>query len=59
MRAVFGRQLIDARPTPVHPRWVEIEEIIERAVEAAMYETLAPDSALRRATEQINAVLAG
>jgi multiple sugar transport system substrate-binding protein len=59
MRSVFGRQLIDAKPTPVHPRWVEIEELIERAVEAAMYETLPPDSALRRATEQINALLAG
>jgi maltose-binding protein MalE len=58
LRAVFGRQLVEARPTPVHPRWVEIEALIERAVEAAMYETLSPDSALRRATGQINALLA-
>ena len=45
---------MNARPTPVHPRWVEIEELIERAVEEAMYGRLTPDSALHRARADID-----
>jgi ABC-type glycerol-3-phosphate transport system substrate-binding protein len=56
-RVVFNEQLQTARPTPIHPQWVEIEELIERAVESAMYRAMSPDSALRRATTQVNAVL--
>lgn len=58
-KVVFIRQLESARPTPVHPKWIELEEIIERAVEAAMYKALPPDSALHRAKAQIDALLAG
>jgi multiple sugar transport system substrate-binding protein len=56
-RRVFSEQLATARPTPVHPAWVQIEEEIERAVEAAMYGALRPDSALRRAAANIDAIL--
>ena len=56
-REIFYEQLSTARPTPVHPRWVDIEEQIERAVEAAMYGALLPDSALRRAATDINEIL--
>ena len=54
----FRAQLVTARPTPVHPRWVEIEEVIERAVENAMYKAMTPDSALHRARAQIDELLA-
>jgi multiple sugar transport system substrate-binding protein len=57
-RQVFTDQLESSRPTPVHPRWIEMEELIERAVESAMYKALTPDSALHRAAAQINDVLA-
>jgi multiple sugar transport system substrate-binding protein len=56
-RTVFFEQLASARPTPVHPAWVEMEEEIERAVEAAMYGALLPDSALRRAAAEIDEIL--
>lgn len=55
--AVFNRQLETARPTPVHPQWVQMEEQIERAAETAMYKALTPDSALSRAARQIDALL--
>lgn len=56
-KVVFNQQLELARSTPVHPDWIELEEIIERAVEAAMYKALSPDSALHRAKTQIDALL--
>jgi multiple sugar transport system substrate-binding protein len=55
--AVFGRQLESARPTPVHPQWMEMEEEIERAVETAMFKALTPDSALSRAAREIDGIL--
>ena len=54
---VFAAQLETARPTPVHPNWVEIEEKIEHAVEQAMYKALPPDSSLHRARADIDALL--
>lgn len=57
-RKVFSEQLETARPTPVLGNWVEIEEVIEHAVEAAMYKTMSPDSALHRAATEIDKLLA-
>jgi multiple sugar transport system substrate-binding protein len=57
MRAVFAGQLEMAQSTPVHPQWVDIEEVIEHAVEAAMYKAMSPDSALKRAAARINEIL--
>jgi len=56
-REVFREQLETARPTPVLANWVDIEEVIEHAVEAAMYKAMSPDSALHRASVQIDAML--
>jgi len=56
-RAVFYEQLASAQPTPVHPAWVEMEEEVERAVEAAMYGAQRPDSALRRAARAIDEII--
>lgn len=55
--SVFNKQLESSRPTPVHPRWVEIEEVIEGAVERAMYGGTTPDSALARAASDIDLLL--
>jgi len=56
--AVFSRQLEQSLPTPVHPRWVEIEEILESAVERAMYKGATPQAALERACSEIDLLLA-
>jgi maltose-binding protein MalE len=37
IRSVFARQLQSARMTPVHPRWLEMEVVIENAVVEALY----------------------
>ena len=55
--SVFSRQLESSRPTPVHARWVEIEEVIESAVERAMYGDTPPDSVLQRACAEIDNLL--
>lgn len=57
MRVVFARQLQTAQSTPVHAQWLEIEEVIEHAVEASMYKAMSPDSALKRAAARIEEIL--
>ena len=37
LKTVFARQLSYAKTTPVHPRWLDIEAIIENAVAQAVY----------------------
>ncbi len=37
VRALFAKQLTNSKMTPVHPKWLEIEAIIENAVVEAMY----------------------
>lgn len=54
---IFNKQLESSRSTPVHPRWVEVEELIESAVERAMYGGTTPDSALARACSEIDQLL--
>ncbi len=37
IRSIFAKQLQSARMTPVHPKWLEMESIIENAVVEALY----------------------
>ncbi len=46
IRSVFAKQLENARMTPVHPQWLEMESIIENAVVEALYGKKEPKQAL-------------
>lgn len=54
---VFVEQLKTAVAPPVHPRWVEIEEILNGELEEAIYEKKTPAEALRSADVRIEALL--
>jgi len=54
----FLRQIETARTPPVHPEWVYIEEIVEKAVEEAIYHKTDPAPALSKASLDINKLLA-
>jgi len=56
-RSVFIRQLQSSRTPPPHRKWVYIEQIIEEAIEKAMYEKLTPEEALYEAARKITARL--
>jgi multiple sugar transport system substrate-binding protein len=55
---VFSRQLRSAKMTPVHPKWLEIEAVLEDETAQALYKKKTPAEALRdcdkRVTEIIN-----
>jgi multiple sugar transport system substrate-binding protein len=55
--ATFVRQMTTSRTPPVHPQWVYIEAELERAIEAALYETKSPAQALGDASEKIEELL--
>ena len=57
VRSVFIMQLQQSRMPPAHPKWVYIEQIIEEAVENAMYDKQTPDEALHEAARKITALL--
>jgi len=54
----FLNQIRTARTSPAHPKWVHIEEALERAVEQAIYHQVSPVEALLEATNSINEILA-
>ncbi len=56
-KKVFAEQLQHSKMTPVHPKWLDIEEIIENAVVKVMYGKLGADSALKAAEDDIKLLL--
>jgi multiple sugar transport system substrate-binding protein len=54
---VFVEQMETTRTAPAHPRWVDIEEILDIRLEEALYGRISPEEALRRAHEEIEDVL--
>ena len=54
---VFVEQLRTAVSPPLHPRWVEIEEILNSELEQAIYGRKSPEQALRAADTRITAAL--
>lgn len=52
-RLVFAHQLGAAKMTPVHPKWLEIEEIIEEATVKALYGEETPWEALNSAQDKV------
>lgn len=55
---VFLEQLKTAIAPPLHPRWVEIEEIVNGELEQAIYGTKTPEAALSEADARIAEALA-
>jgi ABC-type glycerol-3-phosphate transport system substrate-binding protein len=58
-RRVFTEQLRSARMTPVHPKWLEIEEIIEDEVGTALLAGKTSQQALNDAQYRIGQLLNG
>jgi multiple sugar transport system substrate-binding protein len=54
---VFVQQLETAVAPPVHPRWVDMEEILNGELEEAIYGKKSAEAALRSADAQIGALL--
>jgi len=58
IRLLFARQLESSKMTPIQPKWLEIEEILEQAVEKVLYKKTtakkALDEAQKKAIELIN-----
>lgn len=54
---VFQEQLKYAQTSPATPKWVYIEEIIEKAVEQVMYDKKTPAQALDEAKMEIDKIL--
>ncbi len=52
-RRLFAEQLLRARMTPVHPRWLELEDAFEHAVVEVLYGVRSPEEALREAQRRI------
>jgi len=55
--STFQEQLKYAISPPPHPKWVYIEEIIEKAVEKVMYDKKSPQEALDQAKSEIDKLL--
>jgi multiple sugar transport system substrate-binding protein len=53
---VFVEQAFTSRTPPNHPGWIEMEEVIDRAVEESLYGRRAPRWCLADAAEQIAAI---
>jgi multiple sugar transport system substrate-binding protein len=54
MKSVFAGQLEHARMTPVHPRWLDIESILEDALIKVLLGEAEVDSALKEAQDEVD-----
>jgi ABC-type glycerol-3-phosphate transport system substrate-binding protein len=52
VKAVFARQLEFARMTPVHPRWLDLEAVIEKATVRVLLGELTAKEALDEAQDE-------
>ncbi len=59
IKEVFAKQLEHARMTPVHPRWLDIEAVIEDAVVRVLLGEATPQEALDRAQSEANDIVGG
>jgi multiple sugar transport system substrate-binding protein len=58
-RGIFIKQLQYSKLTPVHPKWLDMEKIIEDEVVEAMYGNKTAADALNEAQQNIQALLSG
>jgi len=54
IRKIFAQQLKFSRMTPVHPKWLEIEPIIENALVEVLYQKKGVYEAISNAQQSIN-----
>lgn len=54
---IFAMQLESARMTPMHPKWLDIEAVIEEATVEALYGKKSPEDALYDANEKIKLII--
>lgn len=54
---VFIEQLIHSRMTPVHPKWLEIEAILEDETAQALYKKKTPEEAMRSCDNRVRELL--
>ncbi|MBU3698960.1 MAG: extracellular solute-binding protein [Candidatus Kapabacteria bacterium] len=52
-KSVFAKQLRHARMTPVHPKWLDIEAVLESAVVRVLLGEATADKALREAHDEV------
>jgi len=46
-KAVFAKQLESSKMTPMHPKWLEVEELFEGAVEQILYDRMTTEQAMK------------
>jgi ABC-type glycerol-3-phosphate transport system substrate-binding protein len=59
MKAVFAEQLASARMTPVHPQWLDIEAILESAVDRVLLGNSTAAESLQTAQEEADQLIVG
>lgn len=57
LRQTFSEQLEFAKMTPVHPKWLEIEAILEDYAVETLYLRMTPEMALNKAQEKVRQLL--
>jgi multiple sugar transport system substrate-binding protein len=55
--AVFIKQAFESRTPPAHPGWLEMEDVINKAVEEVIYGRATPESALKAAGTGIERIV--
>jgi multiple sugar transport system substrate-binding protein len=55
---VFIEQSFTSRTAPAHPGWIEMEDVINRAIEEVLYGRRAPRWCLRSAAEELEEIVA-
>ena len=46
-KAVFAQQLESSKMTPMHPKWLEVEELFEGAIEQILYDRMTTEQAMK------------
>ena len=46
-KAVFAQQLESSKMTPMHPKWLEVEELFEGAIEQILYDRMTTEHAMK------------
>ncbi|MFI5265005.1 MAG: extracellular solute-binding protein, partial [Candidatus Kapaibacterium sp.] len=54
---VFTEQLAHARMTPVHPKWLEMEAILEDETAQALYKRKTPEEAMKSCDKRVSELL--
>lgn len=52
-KMVFANQLLNSKMTPVHPKWLEIQDILEETYERVLYNYSSPKDALKLAKRKM------